>query len=104
MVKPRKRKPQAIAPYVSDFPVLKWADRCGKHLHHEERVAWLNENVPEFLHEQTLAISYYTLWKVIHDLPSKAERRAAIDEIPDPMYRRMVENFILHWWNKVHKM
>lgn len=96
----RKRKKQPVVPYQPDFPVLGWAERCGKYLHHKDRIDWLDKNVPEFLREQTLALSYYTLWRTIYDLPEKSDRRKAIDEIPDRMYKNMVENFILHWWQK----
>lgn len=100
MGKSRKRKPTGVNQYTPDFPVLNWAERCGKHLTHQGRLDWLEKNVPEFLREQTLALSYYTLWKTIFDLATKEERRKAIDDIPDDMYRRMTENFILHWWRK----
>jgi hypothetical protein len=85
-----------------------WAEQASKGETHDERMQWIEKNVPENFRALVRDHMVYYLAQRIYHLPTKEIRRAAIDDIPldcDPTWARsLVECIVLSMWKEERKM
>jgi len=62
---------------------LVWAEDASKAGNHAERMSWIERNVPASHRTLVLHLLPDFLALVMADLPSKEDRRAFLDDIPD---------------------
>lgn len=83
---------------------LVWAEEAAKGNSHEERMAWIDKNVPVNFRALVRDHMVGFLSVKIYNLPTKELRRAAIDDIPldcdPPWARSLVESQILSMWRE----
>lgn len=83
---------------------IAWAEEAVKGNTHEERMRWIENNVPENFRSLVRDHMVAFLAAKIYELPTKELRRAAIDDIPldcdPPWARSLVECYILHLWRE----
>lgn len=90
------------APKLRRIQSIVWAEEAAKGDTHEERMQWIDRNVPENFRALVRDHMVGCLALKIYELPTKEQRRAAIDDIPldcdPPWARSLVECYVLHLW------
>jgi len=95
-------------PKATPLKSLVWAEQAARGETHEERMEWINRNVPDNYRALVRDHMVGCLAARIFQIPTKELRRAAIDDIPldaDPSWSRsLVECLVLSLWKEQRKM
>lgn len=87
---------------------LVWAEQASRGETHEQRMQWIDRNVPEAFRALVRDHMVGYVADRIYALPTKEARRAAIDDIPldcdPPWSRSLVECYVLAKWKEQRKM
>lgn len=73
-------------PKLRKIASVAWAEEMARAGNHEARMAWIRRHVPETHRDLVLHLLPDFLALVMADLPSKEDRRAFLDDIPDDCY------------------
>lgn len=99
---------KVAAPKTQRLQSVTWAEEASKKGTHDERMQWIDKNVPENFRALVRDHMVAFLADRIYALPTKERRRAAIDDIPldsdTPWARSLVECYILLRWKQSRKM
>ncbi len=97
-----------IGPKAQRLKSMVWAEQAARGDTHEERMQWIERNVPENFRALVRDHMVGCLAERIFAIPTKEGRRAAIDDIPldaDPCWSRsLVECLVLSLWKQQRKM